>query len=156
MPSYKGKFRPNNPHKYKGDPTSVIYRSRWELNLMAYFDSHPNVKWWQSEEVIIPYKSPIDGKYHRYFPDFLVRMINKDGIEETVLIEVKPYSQTMPPDISKKNATKTGRVSRRYLNEVKTYGINDAKWTAAEEFCKDKGWKFIIMTEKEIFGNKQW
>lgn len=119
---------------------------------MAYFDNHPHVKWWQSEELFIPYKSPIDGKFHRYFPDFLVRMVTVEGTEQTVLIEVKPDKQTRPPDVSKKNATPSGRISRRYLNEVKTYGINNAKWNAAEEYCKDKGWKFLIMTEKEIFG----
>ena len=56
----------------------------------------------------------------------------------------------MPPDIKNKNKTKSGRISRRYLNEVKTWGINEAKWKAAEEYCKDRGWKFKIMTEKEL------
>jgi len=66
------------------------------------------------------------------------------------MVEIKPYKQTLPPDPSKKNATKTGRISRRYLNEVKNYGINDAKWKAARNYCADRGWEFVIMTEKEL------
>lgn len=144
--AYKGRFRPKNPGKYKGDPSRIIYRSLWEFKFFRYVDEHPDIVWWQSEEVIVPYVSPIDGKKHRYFPDVVVR--KKDG--STIMIEIKPYKQTLPPDPSKKNKTPTGRISRRYLNEVKTYGINDAKWKAARAYCKAKGWQFVIMTEKEL------
>ena len=144
--SYKGKFNPKHNHKYKGDPTNIIYRSLWELKLMSYLDSHPDIDKWSSEEFFIPYKSPIDGKYHRYFPDFWVK--KKDG--SCLVIEVKPAAQTKEPDKRKKNATPTGRLSRRYLKEVKTYGINEAKWKAAKEFCEDRRWQFKIMTEKEL------
>lgn len=144
--SYKGKFSPKHPKKYKGDPTNIIYRSLWELKLMSYLDSHKDIVQWASEEIFIPYKSPIDGKYHRYFPDFWVKKNNG----EIILIEVKPAYQTQAPDKSKKNATPTGRISRRYLKEVKTYGINQAKWKAASEFCRDRKWKFQIMTEREL------
>ena len=146
---YQGRFKPQNPKKYLGDPTNIIYRSGWEFKLMRYLDMHPNVIEWCSEELVIPYKSPIDGRYHRYFPDFLVKQINMYGKKETILIEVKPKAQTMPPDKSKIK-TKTGQVSRRYINEVKTWGINQAKWEAAEEFCKDRGWKFQIMHEDHL------
>lgn len=141
----QGYFKPRNPQKYKGDPTNIVYRSSWELRLMSHFDSRPDVIWWKSEETIIPYRSPVDGKVHRYFPDFLINIKNKDGIFETVLIEVKPLAQTKEP---KKQST----VTKRYLNEVFTWGVNSAKWKAAEEFCKDRGWRFLIMTEKEIYG----
>jgi hypothetical protein len=147
--AYKGKFRPKNPSKYMGDPTNIVYRSGWELKFMAYIDSHKKVLEWASEEVIVPYRSPIDGRIHRYFPDFLVKQINKDGVKESILIEIKPKYQTIPPDIAKKNTPK-GRVSKRYLNEVKTYGINEAKWKAAQEFCDDRGWKFQIMHEDHL------
>ena len=146
---YQGRFKPKNPKKYMGDPTNIIYRSGWEFKLMRYLDSHPNVLEWGSEELVIPYRSPIDGRYHRYFPDFLVKQINKYGKRETILIEVKPKAQTKPPDTSKIK-TKTGQVSRRYINEVKTWGINQAKWEAAEEFCNDRGWKFQIMHEDHL------
>lgn len=141
--SYKGFFKPKNPAKYKGDPSNVIYRSGWELKLMAHLDSHPDVIQWSSEEFSIPYRSPIDGKIHRYFPDFFVKKRNAQGIEESLVIEVKPSKQVMAPKVQSKP-------TRKYLNEVKTYGINTAKWKAAKEFCELKKWKFIIMTEKEL------
>ena len=65
----KGMFKPKNPQKYRGDPTNIIYRSSFELKLMVYLDQHPEVISWGSEEIIIPYKSPIDNRYHRYFVD---------------------------------------------------------------------------------------
>jgi len=142
---YQGYFKPRNPQKYKGDPTNIVYRSSWELRLMSYFDERADVIWWKSEETIIPYRSPIDGKIHRYFPDFLINTRNKQGLNETLMIEVKPLAQTKEPK-------KQSKVTKRYLNEVYTWGTNSAKWAAAEEYCKDKGWKFVIMTEKDIYG----
>jgi hypothetical protein len=88
--AYKGKFKPKFPRKYKGDPTNIIYRSLWERHCMVYFDQNPNILKWCSEEVIIPYKSPIDGRWHRYFPDFLIQVKTKEGNIDTILIEVKP------------------------------------------------------------------
>jgi hypothetical protein len=148
--AYRGKFRPKNPGKYKGDYTKITYRSLWEFKFFRYIDEHPDVIWWQSEEVVVPYMSPIDGKRHRYFPDVVLCKKIPNGTIETIMIEIKPFKQTTPPDISKKNATKTGRVSRRYINEVKTYGVNEAKWISARKFCAERGWKFEIFTEKEL------
>tara|TARA_R110000803_G_scaffold210224_1_gene281472 strand:- start:15 stop:458 length:444 start_codon:yes stop_codon:yes gene_type:complete len=143
--AYQGKFKPQNPRKYMGDCTNIVYRSHWELKLMSYLDKHPKVTNWASEEVVIPYKSPIDGRWHRYFPDFYVEQINKSNKKEKILIEVKPKYQTVPPAVqSGKKPTK------RYINEVKTWGINKAKWEAAGEFCLDKGWKFQIMHEDHL------
>jgi hypothetical protein len=141
--AYKGKFRPKHPEKYRGDPTKIIYRSLWERNCMRYFDDNPNVLKWSSEEVIVPYKSPLDGRYHRYFPDFLIRIKNKQGQLETIMIEVKPYKETKEPKPQK-------RLTKNYLVEVKTWSINKRKWEAAIEFCKDRRWKFMIITEKEL------
>lgn len=143
MPT-QGYFKPKNPQKYKGDPTNIFYRSGWELKLMLYLDSRKDVVSWGSEEVIIPYRSPIDGKIHRYFPDFIVTKINKQGKKETAIIEVKPYYQTIPPENNNKKSKK------RFLNEVYTWGLNEAKWKAANEYCKDRGWTFHIFTEKEL------
>ena len=148
---YQGKFKPKNSNKYKGDSSNIIYRSSWELRLFAYLDNHPSVIKWNSEEVVIPYKSPIDGKWHRYFVDVYLEQINSNGNKETILIEVKPDVQTKAPNVGKK-LTPKGRLSRKYLNEVATYGVNSAKWAAAQEYCTDKGWKFIIVTEKQLFG----
>lgn len=150
MGSYKGRFKPKNPGKYKGDPTKIIYRSGWEAKFFRYIDDHPDVIWWASEEYVVPYMSPIDGKMHRYFPDVVVHKKTPMGTVETVMIEIKPLGQTRPPDISKKNATKTGRISTRYLREVKTFGVNEAKWAAARRYCAERGWKFEVFTEKEL------
>ena len=145
--AYKGKFRPQNYKKYKGDHTKIIYRSGWELSFMKYLDRQPEVLRWSSEEIIIPYRSPIDKKVHRYFPDFWIQIRNSQGIKEGILIEIKPKAQTITP-------RKKTRVTKRYLKEVYTYGVNEAKWKAAEEFCKNRGWKFQILTEDHLFNNK--
>ena len=141
--SYKGYFKPRNPSKYMGDPTTIIYRSSWELKLMRYLDSHSDVIKWASEEFSIPYVSPIDGKVHRYFPDFLVKKRNQNKSIETVVIEVKPKIQTTAPTVQKK-------ANKRYLREVYTWGINSAKWQAARAYCEDRKWKFMIMTERDL------
>lgn len=139
MKTFKGNFKPTNPQKYEGDPTNIVYRSSWELKCMRYFDQHPGVLRWSSEEIVIPYLSPVDGRYHRYYPDFKVKM--ETG---TVLVEVKPFAQTQAPVVGNKK-------KKTLLNEVKTYAVNQAKWAAARNFCDVRGWKFITMTEKEIF-----
>ena len=141
--AYKGKFNPHNPQKYKGNPTNIIYRSLWELRLMRYFDSNENVIKWSSEEIIIPYRSPLDNKIHRYFPDFYVEVKTSVGTINTMLIEVKPAKQTKEP-------VKDPKHPRRFLKEVATYGVNQAKWKSATEYCQRCGWQFKIMTEKEI------
>lgn len=143
MKTYKGYFKPKNPTKYRGDARNIIYRSSWELRLMSYLDEHKDVLSWGSEEIIIPYRSPIDGRVHRYFVDFIVTKINSNGIKETSLIEVKPAIQTKPP-------AKQQKATKRYITEVTTWGVNEAKWKAAIEYCKDRGWTFHIFTEKEL------
>ena len=140
--SNKGKFRPKNPQKYKGDANNIIYRSTCEIKVMNYLDDNPNVIWWGSEELPIPYLNPVDKKKHRYFPDFIAKMRKSDGTAMTYVIEVKPERQTQPP--KQKRKTKT------FLQEAITYEINKAKWYAAEEFCKDHGWQFQILTEKHL------
>ena len=150
---HKGRFRPKNPQKYKGGPTNIIYRSRWEARVFSEMDRHPDVLWWQSEEVIVPYMSPIDGRRHRYFPDVIAHVVTKEGKKKTMMIEIKPKAQTRPPDVRNKKTVK-GRVSRRYLNEVRTWGVNEAKWKAAKNYCADRGWEFHIWTEDHIPGAK--
>jgi hypothetical protein len=141
--AYKGYFKPKNPQKYRGDPSNIIYRSGWELKLMSHLDNHPDVLEWSSEEFFIPYKSPVDGRWHRYFPDFYVKKINKQGMIENSIIEVKPAAQTQPPKIQPKP-------TKRYISEVMTYGVNQAKWKAATEYCADRKWSFHIFTEREL------
>lgn len=146
MPKYyQGVFKPRNPDKYRGDHTNIVYRSGWELRLMSHFDLHPDVIWWSSEERIVPYVSPVDGRRHRYFPDFVVHVRTKTGETKTTMIEVKPEKQTREP-------TKRDKINKKYVQEVYTWGVNSAKWKAAEEYCRDRGWSFQVMTEREIFG----
>ena len=147
--SYKGKFSPRNPNKYKGNPTNIIYRSLLERRFMVYLDQTPAVLEWSSEEFIIPYISPVDNRVHRYFPDFYMKYKNKENMIVEELIEVKPFSQCSPPN-PKKKLTKTGRTSKRDLKEVQTYMVNDAKWSQAMSFCKDRKWNWRILTEKDI------
>ena len=139
----KGFFKPQNPAKYKGNPTSIVYRSSWELKFMSYLDKHDDVLLWESEEMFIPYRSPVDNRIHRYFPDFIVKKRDKDGLVKTVMIEVKPESQTRPPK-------KPAKMTKRYINEVYTWGVNEAKWKAANEYCLDRGWSFHVFTEKQL------
>jgi len=141
--SYKGVFKPKNPSKYLGNSSNIIYRSLWELKLMMYLDNHKDVLNWASEEIAVPYRSPVDRRIHRYFVDFYVKRNIQGKIKES-LIEIKPKRQTQPPKTSKSKPTP------RLINEIKTWSVNQAKWKAAEEFCKDKGWNFLIMTEDEL------
>jgi len=140
--SYKGFFNPKNPKKYNGDSTNIIYRSTWEVRVMKWLDNHPNVIWWNSEELPIPYRSPVDNKMHRYFPDFIAKMKQKDGSVMTYVIEVKPEAQTKMPVQKKK--------TKRFLQGAATYAVNQEKWRAADIFCQEHGWKFLVLTEKDL------
>jgi len=148
--AYKGKYKPSNPSKYRGDVTKVIYRSLWERKFMDYCDKNNNVLEWASEEIIIPYVDPTSGKQRKYFPDFWVKYINKQGVTKCMLVEVKPKKQLKEPDSSKKNNTPTGRLSTKYVREVKTYAVNQAKFKAAKEFCLDRKWDWQILTEDHL------
>lgn len=141
--TYKGFFRPKNPKKYKGDPTNIIYRSLWERKTMKFLDETDSVLEWQSEEIVVPYLSPVDGRNHRYFPDFVAKIEQADGTIKTVMLEVKPYKETIEP-------TKKSRVTKQYLSEVMTWGVNQAKWKYAREYCADRGWEFKLITENEL------
>ena len=138
-----GVFKPKNPQKYVGDHTNIIYRSSWELKVMQWLDKNTDIISWSSEEMNVPYLSPVDGKYHRYFPDFVVKSKTKDNKIKTIMIEVKPKKQTFEP-------VKKKRVTKQYINEVTTWGINQAKWKSAIEYCNDRGWEFFLMTEDHL------
>lgn len=139
----KGRFKPRRPQKYKGNPTNIIFRSSWENKFMVWCDNNRAVKEWASEEFSIPYRHPITGRVHRYFPDFMIKIETKSGVYETWVVEIKPHKQTMQPK-------KPSRKTKRFLNEVKTYAINKRKWEYAEEWCANRGYKFIVMTEKHL------
>ena len=141
--SYKGKYYPSFPRKYKGDPTNIIYRSLWERKFMVYCDKNENILEWASEEIAIPYRSPVDNRVHRYFPDFYMKVKERGGKIKKYVIEVKPAKQTKPP-------IKPKRQTKGYIREAYEYAKNQAKWKMAREFCADRQWEFKVVTEKEL------
>ena len=141
--SYKGKYYPSFPRKYKGDPTNIIYRSLWERKFMVYCDKNQNILEWASEEIAIPYRSPIDNRVHRYFPDFYMKVKETNGKIKNYVIEVKPAKQTKPP-------AKPKRQTKGYIREAYEYARNQAKWKMAKEYCADRQWEFKAVTEKEL------
>lgn len=144
----QGLFKPANPEKYIGDPTNIVYRSGWEKKFMNYLDENLSIIRWGSEEVVVPYISPVDNRPHRYFVDFYVEAKGVDGSIKKMLVEIKPYAQTLEPKMPKKK-------TKRFITEVMTYGVNQAKWKAAQNYCDKKGWVFQVLTENEIFPGKK-
>ena len=141
--SIKSKYKPNYPNKYKGDANNIICRSSWERRFCSWCDLNENIIEWGSEEFWIPYLSPVDNRVHRYFPDFIIKLKESTGQIKTYVIEVKPKRQTQPPKPK-------SRVTKGFLYEAKTYAVNQAKWKAAVEFCKDRMVEFKIITEDEL------
>ena len=142
--AYKGKYIPINPKKYVGNSSQIIYRSLWELKLMVYCDRNDNIIEWGSEEVIVPYRSPWDGKMHRYFPDFYMKVKQTNGTYKKFIIEVKPKAQCKEPTKTPKRKT------RKWYKEVQTWGINQAKWKSATDYCENRGMEFKILTEDHL------
>jgi len=136
---HKRIYKPIFPEKYTGDPTAIIMRSSWETMFAGWCDKNPSVIKWSSEETIIPYRCPTDDRIHRYFVDFKITI--KEG--RTYLVEVKPAKQCEPPVFP-------GKRTQRYLTESLTFIKNQAKWEAARNYCKDRGWEFKIITEREL------
>ena len=140
---HQGRFHPQNPQKYKGDVNNIIYRSSWELKFMQWCDRNENIMEYGSEEFWIPYVSPVDNRVHRYFPDFIIKVKESNEEIKTYVIEVKPKRQTVPPK-------QKSRVTKSYLYEVQTYAVNQSKWNAADECCKDRRLEFKVITENEL------
>jgi hypothetical protein len=142
--SIKSRYKPSNPQKYVGDVNNIICRSSWERRFCVWCDSNENILEWGSEEFWIPYRSPVDNRVHKYFPDFFIKVRERDGSIKKYVIEVKPHRQTQQPNPKPKRKTKS------WLYEVKTYAVNQAKWKAATEFCADRLLEFKIITENEL------
>ncbi len=142
--SIKSIYKPSHPEKYLGNSNNIICRSSWERQFCRYCDVNPNIIKWASEEFSIPYISPVDGRPHRYYPDFLIEVKEKSGKLKKYVIEIKPKKQTLPP-------VKKKRVTKGFITEAKTYAVNQAKWKAAVDFCKDNLIEFKIITEDELY-----
>ena len=143
---HQGLFHPRHPEKYVGDVNNIVYRSSWELRFLQYCDSNDNIIQFASEEFSIPYLSTIDNKVHRYYPDYLIKVKESNGSIKKYVIEVKPKRQTEKPK-------KRSRVTKTYINEMRLYAVNQAKWKYAQEFCKDNLLEFKIITEEQLFNN---
>ena len=141
---YKGKFTPQNSSKYIGDSTNIVYRSMWERRCMKYFDSNPSIIAWASEEVSIPYYDTATKKVRRYFPDFLIKVKDKNGKLKTHLIEVKPTKDLRPPVGGR------GKKRSTVLYEAKTYQMNRDKFASARQWCDERDITFDIWTEKHL------
>jgi hypothetical protein len=150
-------YRPINLAKYKGNPTEIVLRSQYELTFARWCDSNPSVIEWNSERIIVPYRSKIDEaierrdkltykRWHKYYIDFYVKIKERDGIKR-YLIEVKPFHETIPPIVEG-----TNKRAKTIIEQQKRWIINSAKWAAAEEFALDRGMIFKKITEKELYG----
>ena len=137
--SYRGLYRPTNPKKYVGNTKQIVYRSLLERRFMRYCDLNEDILYWASEELPVRYYNPLDKKYHRYFPDFIVKTVNN----EKYMIEIKPSRQVARPKPPKKK-------TKSYMRESFEYIKNQAKWQAAKSYCDDKGMKFKLITEKDL------
>lgn len=135
---HKRRYIPMFPEKYTGDTSNIIMRSSWETKFAIWCDKNPQIIKWSSEETIVPYVSPIDGKTHRYFIDFKIQTASK----KTYLVEIKPMKQTLPPEGKKK--------TKRFLAESATYLVNQAKWSSAKRYAQARSWEFIVITEYEL------
>lgn len=143
MPTLKGHFKPSFPEKYIGNKENIVYRSGWELKFMSFLDKSTQITRWASEEFSVCYFDPTSDKIRRYFPDFMIE-VEKDKIKKIMVIEIKPKSQTVPPQ---KSSNK-----RRYLKETYEFARNISKWKAARKWCEERGYEFKIMTEDDLFG----
>ena len=146
----KGVYALKNPAKYIGPKTEggVLFRSSWEERMFYYMDHNLNVIEWSSEELIIPYVFRLDGKVHKYYPDIVAKIQTRDGIQ-MFIVEVKPAKQTVEPTKPKNRSLDR---KKKFDKEMFVYIKNSDKWTAARKYCEERGYRFEIFTEKEIFG----
>jgi hypothetical protein len=139
---FQGTYVPKNPEKYVGNVNNISFRSSWEKKAMVFFDNNPGILKWASEELVIPYISPVDGREHRYFPDFIVVSKSPAGVIKKMVVEVKPASQCEPP--------KTKKKTKRMITEMNTFMVNQAKWDAARTWCSRNNMEFIVLTEVDL------
>jgi len=140
---HQGRFHPQHPEKYLGDSRNIVYRSSWELHFLRWCDRNDSVIEYASEEFSIQYISPVDNRVHRYYPDGFVKIKHQNGEVKRYIVEIKPERQCREPK-------KPSRITKTYINEVKTYAVNQAKWKYAEEFAKDNGIEFKVLTENDL------
>lgn len=134
----KGQYTPKNPEKYLGLKTPV-YRSSWELVFMKTCDENPAIQKWASESIKIPYRDPTTGRPTIYIPDFFIVYVDKNGKKHAEVIEIKPSNHQL-----------LEKVGKNKVNQFQ-YVKNIAKWEAAHDWCKQKGIKFRVLNENDLF-----
>ena len=144
----QGYFTPQNPEKYKGDPSRIIYRSSWELKFLMYCDSNEAVVEYTAEPIGILYPNPILKKEATYWIDCYMATKNKDGSISKWLIEIKPNKYLTPPVPPTRL---TEKQTLNYVRHAKAYLINNEKFKAAKAYAKQNGMKFGIITENFLF-----
>lgn len=137
----QGWYVPKNIHKYVGDVNKIRFMSSWELSTHQFLDNNINVLRWSSETIAIQYWNPVKNRMAKYYPDYWVEYINANNEVVQEILEVKPKNQLKLPRANKKNK----------VYEELTYAVNQSKWAAAQQFCKQNNVGFRILTENSIF-----
>ncbi len=136
----KGQYTVKNLEKYIG-AKMPIYRSGWELTFCNFCDNNPAIQEWASEPMKIPYRDPLTGKQTVYVPDFLIVYIDKNSKKHVELIEIKPAKHTLREKVGKNPYDQA------------QYVKNLAKWEAASKYCQQRGIRFRIINESDIYSN---
>jgi len=142
----QGIYQLQHPEKYLGK-SNPRYLSGYEFHMFRYLDHHRDILRWGAEIIVVPYYNPIKARKARYIVDVYVERRARDGKVHKELIEIKPAAQVRKP-------AKRGRKKQAtFAQEELTYAVNRAKWEAANEFAKQRGWVFRVMTENSIYGH---
>jgi hypothetical protein len=134
----QGVYKPKNPEKYMGN-TMPYCRSSWETTFCMFCDNNPSVQQWASESVKIPYRDPLTGRQTVYVPDFLIVYVDKNLKKHVELIEIKPANQMLKE-----------RVGKNPYNQAQ-FIKNQAKWEAAASWAQQRGIRFRVINEHDIF-----
>lgn len=141
----QGYFVPKFPEKYVG-VSRIIYRSSWEHDFCKWLDLNTHVIRWSSEGLSVDYVSQLDGRHHKYYPDFWFEYSPDGGAtRQKFVVEVKPKSKLVPPERPKVLTEKT---ALRYKRDAETYVKNMEKAEACKKFCEANGIRYLFLTEE--------
>ena len=144
---HQGYYKLKNQEKYVGNGDKIAYRSSWELAFCQYLDFNPKIIKWGMEQPVIVY-SDMKGKTHRYFPDYFYQQLSDDDNRmKQVVVEVKPLKEVYEPVMPK---NPTSKALENHCYNMSMYIKNRLKWDAAINFCKKRGFEFIIVTEEHL------
>ena len=160
----QGYYKVQNPQKYIGDPSGVIYRSSWEMKFCKWLDYSPSVLKWSSEPMCIKYwdrvsnmeknikerldnNNPRNWKVRNYYTDFWLEINKGDHIEKW-FVEIKPankLTKPIPPPINS-----SLKQIRNFNMKAKEYLINEGKFSSLNEWAKKHDMLFYVFTEKTL------